>query len=206
MHGKLLFTSITLLCSGSLLAQTQPPSTQPPAQTIGPNPQLAKPNKQTIPTVHIAPAKGWPEGTGPTAAAGLSVAALATGLEHPRWIYVLPNGDVLVAETNAPPKPEDGKGIKGAVMGLMMKRAGAAAPTANRITLLRDANGDGTVELRTTFLEGLNSPFGMALVGNNFYVANSDAIVRFPYVAGQSQITAAPTKVFDLPGGPLNHH
>ena len=209
MPRKLLITSIALLCSGSLLAQPKTPSapsTQPPAHTIGPNPQLAKPNKQTIPTVHIAPAKGWPEGTGPTAASGLSVAALATGLDHPRWIYVLPNGDVLVAETNAPPKPEDGKGIKGAVMGAVMKRAGATAPTANRITLLRDVDGDGVAELRTTFLQGLNSPFGMALIGNNFYVANSDAIVRFPYVAGQAQITAAPTKIFDLPAGPINRH
>ncbi len=203
MHCKLLITSIALLCAGGLIAQ---PNTQPPAHTIGPNPQLPKPNKQTIPTVHIAPAKGWLDGALPVAAPGLLVAPLATGLEHPRWVYVLPNGDVLVAESNAPPKPQDGKGIKGAVMGAVMKRAGARAPSANRITLLRDADGDGTVELRTTFLQGLNSPIGMALVGSNFYVANTDAIVRFPYVAGQTQITSAPTKVFDLPGGPLNHH
>ena len=203
MPRKLLIASIALLCAGSLLAQ---PATQPPAQTIGATPQLPKPNKQIIPTVHIAPAKGWPDGTRPVAAAGLSVAPLATGLDHPRWVYVLPNGDVLVAESNAPPKPEGGKSIKGAVMGVMMKRAGAGVPSANRITLLRDADGDGVAELRTTFLQGLNSPFGMALVGNNFYVANADAVLRFPYVAGQSQITAAPTKVFDLPGGPINHH
>ena len=206
MHRKLSITSIALLCSGSLFAQPNPPSTQPPAQTIGPNPQLAKPNKQIIPTVHIAPAKGWPDGIRPIAAAGLSVAPLATGLDHPRWVYVLPNGDVLVAESNAPPKPEDGKGIKGAVMGAVMKKAGAGVASANRITLLRDADGDGVAELRTTFLQGLNSPFGMALVGNNFYVANSDAVLRFPYVTGQSQITSAPTNVFDLPGGPINHH
>ena len=203
MHRKLLIASIASLCAGSLPAQ---PSTQPPAQTIGPSPQLPKPNKQIIPTVHIAPAKGWPDGTRPIAAAGLSVAALATGLDHPRWIYVLPNGDVLVAESNAPPKPEDGKGIKGFIMGMMMKRAGAGVPSANRITLLRDADGDGVAELRTIFLQGLNSPFGMALVGDNLYVANSDAVLRFPYVAGQSEITSAPTKVFDLPGGPINHH
>lgn len=206
MHRKLLTASIALLCSGSLLAQPTTANTQPPANTIGPNPQLAKPNKQIIPTVHIAPAKGWPEGVRPVASAGLSVAPLATGLDHPRWVYVLPNGDVLVAESNAPPRPEDGKGIKGKVMGAVMKRAGAGVPSANRITLLRDADGDGVAELRTTFLQGLNSPFGMALIGNNFYVANADAIQRFPYVAGQSQITAPPTKVFDLPGGPLNHH
>ena len=207
MHRKILIASIAPLCAGSLLAQpSTQPSTQPPSQTIGANPQLPKPNKQMIPTVHIAPAKGWPVGTQPVAAAGLSVAPLATGLDHPRWVYVLPNGDVLVAESNAPPKPKDGKGIKGAVMGFVMKRAGATVPSANRITLLRDADGDGVAEFRTTFLEGLNSPFGMALVGDNFYVANADAVVRFPYVAGQSQISAAPTKVFDLPGGPINHH
>ena len=203
MHRKILIVSSALLCSGGLLAQ---PNTQPPANTIGPAPQLPQPNKQLIPTVHIAPAKGWPEGVRPVAAAGLSVAPLATGLDHPRWVYVLPNGDVLVAESNAPARPEDGKGIKGAVMGMVMKRAGAGVPSANRITLLRDVDGDGVAELRAPFLEGLNSPFGMALVGNNFYVANADAVVRFPYVAGQSQITAPPTKVFDLPGGPINHH
>lgn len=203
MSRKLLFASIALLYAVSAAAQT---STQPPAQTIGANPQLAEPNKHLIPTVHIAPAKGWPKGVKPVAADGLSVSALAEDFDHPRWIYVLPNGDVLVAESNAPPKPEDGKGIKGAVMGVVMKIAGAGVASANRITLLRDANGDGKAELRTTFLEGLNSPFGMVLVGNNFYVANSDAIVRFPYVTGETQITSGPTKVFDLPAGPINHH
>ena len=203
MRHKFLTLSIALLSFGCLMAQ---PNTQPPAQTIGPNPQLAKPHKQIIPTVHIAPAKGWPDDTRPIAAAGLSVAAFATGLDHPRWVYVLPNGDVLVAESNAPPKPDDGKGIKGAVMGAVMKRAGAGVPSANRITLLRDTDGDGVAEVRTTFLQGLNSPIGMALVGNNLYVANSDAVLRFPYVAGQTQITDAPTKVFDLPAGRINHH
>lgn len=206
MHRKLLIASAALLCACSVPVQPNSPGTQPPAVTLGPNPQLAQPVRQIIPTVHIAPAKGWPEGTRPVAAPGLLVSALATGLDHPRWIYVLPNGDVLVAETNAPPKPEDGKGIKGAVMRWVMKRAGAGVPSANRITLLRDADGDGVAELRTTFLQGLSSPFGMALVGNHVYVANSDAVLRFPYVAGQTQVTAAPTKVFDLPAGPINHH
>ena len=120
---------------------------------------------------------------------------------------MLPNGDVLVAETNAPPKPDDGKGIKGWVMKLVMKRAGAGTPSANRITLLRDADGDGIAETRTVFLEGLHSPFGMALVGNDLYVANTDAIVRFPYVDGRDAHRRAPaTKVADLPAGPINHH
>ena len=119
---------------------------------------------------------------------------------------MLPNGDVLVAESNAPPKPEGGKGIKGWVMGLVMKRAGAAVPSANRITLLRDTDGDGVADLRTVLLEKLHSPFGMALVGNQLYVANSDAVVRFPYEAGVTRITAPGTKVVDLPAGPINHH
>jgi glucose/arabinose dehydrogenase len=156
--------------------------------------------------VHVAQAKGWSGGATPQAAEGLAVRAYASGLDHPRWVYVLPNGDVLVAETNAPPKPEDGKGIKGWFMKKAQKRAGAGVPSANRITLLRDADGDGAAETRTVFLNGLNSPFGMALVGNDLYVANTDAIVRFPYTPGATEITARGVKVADLPAGPINHH
>jgi glucose/arabinose dehydrogenase len=159
-----------------------------------------------IPTVNIAPAKGWPEGRTPKAAPGFAVAAFAANLEHPRWLYVLPNGDVLVAETTAPPKPEDGKGIKGWAMKKVMKRAGATPPSANRITLLRDADGDGVAETRSVFLEGLNSPFGMALVGRTLYVANTDAVVKFEYKPGQTRIDAPAVKVAGLPGGPINHH
>jgi glucose/arabinose dehydrogenase len=177
-----------------------------PTAGMGATPTLPQPRSSLIPTVDIAPATGWPEGGMPTAMAGLSVTALATGLAHPRWVYLLPNGDVLVAETNAPPKPEDGKGIKGFIMKKVMARAGAGVPSANRITLLRDADGDGKAEIRTVFLQNLSSPFGMALVGNDLYVANSDALVRFPYQAGQTSISAAPVKVLDLPGGPINHH
>ena len=172
----------------------------------GPTPTLPAPNPAILPTVNIAPAKGWASGTAPTAAAGTQVSAFATGLDHPRWLLVLPNGDVLVAETNAPPKPEDGKGIKGWVMGLMMKRAGAGTPSANRITLLRDTDHDGAADVRSVLLEGLNSPFGMALVGTDLYVANSDAVWKFPYVSGETRITAAGVKVVDLPAGPINHH
>ena len=173
---------------------------------VGPKPVLPPPNPTLLPTVHIAPAKGWPAGVTPLAAAGLSVSAYATGLEHPRWLYVLPNGDVLVAETNAPPKPEDGKGIRGFFMKRVMKRAGAAVPSANRVTLLRDADGDGVAETRTVFLQGLNSPFGVTLVGRDLYVANTDAVVRFPYSNGDTQITTPGVKVADLPAGPINHH
>jgi glucose/arabinose dehydrogenase len=173
---------------------------------MGPTPQLPPPTTTLIPTVHVATAKGWPEGVTPTTAEGLKVNAFATGLDHPRWLYVLPNGDVLVAETNAPPRPEDGKGIKAWFMRLFMKKAGAAVPSANRITLLRDADGDGVAEVKTAFLEGLHSPFGMALVGRDFYVANTDAVVRFPYVEGETRISASGTKLADLPAGPRNHH
>jgi glucose/arabinose dehydrogenase len=173
---------------------------------IGPNPALPPPNPTLVPTVKVAPATGWPEGAGPVAAPGLEVRAFATGLDHPRWLLVLPNGDVLVAETDAPPKPEDGKGIRGWVMGLLMKRAGSGQPSANRITLLRDADGDGTAETRTAFLEGLNSPFGMALVGQDLYVAATDALWRFPYRAGETRVAAPGEKVVDLPAGPINHH
>jgi glucose/arabinose dehydrogenase len=133
------------------------------------------------------------------------VTAFATGLDHPRWLYVLPNGDVLVAETNAPPKPGD-SGIKAWIVKAIMKRAGAAGPSANRITLLRDGDGDGVAETRSVFLDNLSSPFGMALVGADLYIANTDALVRVPYSAGATRITAAPVKVIDLPGGPINHH
>ena len=172
----------------------------------GPQPILPAPQTGLIPTVNIAPAKGWPMGSMPQAAPGLQVKAFASNLDHPRWLYVLPNGDVLVAETNAPPKPEDAQGIKGWAMSLVMQRAGAGTPSANRITLLRDSDGDGIVELRSTFLSGLHSPFGMALVGNDLYIANSDAVIRFPYHSGETQITSAGTKLVDLPAGLVNHH
>ncbi|RLU07097.1 sorbosone dehydrogenase [Pseudomonas prosekii] len=172
----------------------------------GPSPKLPEPNKTLIPTVNIAPAIGWPAGAKPTAAAGTQVAAFAENLDHPRWLYVLPNGDVLVAETNAPPKPDDSKGIRGWVMKKVMGRAGAGVPSANRITLLRDQDRDGVAETRTVFLENLNSPFGMTLVGNDLYVADTDRLLRFNYETGATSIKSEPIKVVDLPGGTLNHH
>ena len=172
----------------------------------GPSPKLPEPNKTLIPTVNIAPAIGWPEDKKPVAATGTQVAAFAEGLDHPRWLYVLPNGDVLVAETNAPPKPDDGSGIRGWVMGKVMGRAGAGVPSPNRITLLRDKDHDGVAETRTVFLENLNSPFGMTLVGNDLYVADTDRLLRFHYENGETAIKSQPIKVVDLPGGTLNHH
>ena len=181
-------------------------ATVPISAGSGPQPILPAPVHKLIPTVNIAPAIGWAIGATPKAAEGLRVVAYASDFEHPRWLYVLPNGDVLVAETNAPPKPEDSKGIKGWVMGLVMKKAGAAVPSANRITLLRDRDGDGVADLRTVFLESLHSPFGMALVGKYLYVANSDAVMRFPYTDGDTEIKSVGTKLLDLPAGAINHH
>ncbi len=178
----------------------------PLATGIGAEPALPAPAPSLIPTVNIAPALGWPAGVKPQQAAGTSVAAFASGLDHPRWLLLLPNGDVLVAETNAPPKPDDGQGIKGWVMGLVMKRAGAGVPSANRITLLRDTDHDGVADLRSTLLEGLNSPFGMVLIGNELFVANSDAVLKFPYTAGDTRIGVPGVQVVALPAGPINHH
>jgi len=165
----------------------------PQGADFGPNPTLPVPTTSIIPTVNIAPAKGWPAGDRPTPAAGLAVKAFAEALDHPRWIYVLPNGDILVAESNAPPRPDEHQGVTGWIMKMVQKRAGAGVPSANRITLLRDVTG-------------LHSPFGMALVGNDLYVANTDAVMRFPYTDGATAITGPGTKVADLPAGPLNHH
>jgi glucose/arabinose dehydrogenase len=173
---------------------------------MGSQPELPPPSHSLIPTMKIAPAKGWPDGAKPVAARDLAVNAYAAGLDHPRWLYVLPNGDVLVAETNAPPKPDDNKGVKAWFKKQVMKRAGAAVPSANRITLLRDADKDGVAETRTVFLQGLHSPFGMTLVGHDLYVANSDAVMRFPYSGGETQITQPGVKIADLPAGRINHH
>jgi glucose/arabinose dehydrogenase len=176
------------------------------ADGIGPDPKLPAPVKTMFPTVNIADAAGWPAGVMPQPAKGLRVNAFAEGLDHPRWMLVLPNGDVLVAETNKPPRPEKKEGgIKAWFAGLVMKKAGAGVPSANRITLLRDANGDGIAELKTPFLTGLFSPFGMALVGNTLYVANANALVAYPYAEGATRIDAAPRKIANLPAG-RNHH
>lgn len=175
------------------------------SQGIGPTPSLPSPNPTTIPTVNIAPAIGWPNGAGPVAAKGLAVKAFARGLDHPRWLYILPNGDVLVAESNAPARKNASPSLKSWIAGLVMTRAGAGVSSPDRITLLRDEDGDGVAEKRYPFIENLHSPFGMALVGGDLYVANADALMRFPYQDGQNAITAPGTKVVDLPAG-LNHH
>jgi glucose/arabinose dehydrogenase len=178
-----------------------------PEQVMGPNPTITAPVSTWFPTVRVADAVGWADGEAPTPMRGLNVNAFAAGLDHPRWLYVLPNGDVLVAETNKPPPPPEvgSGGIRGWIQRRIMSRAGATVPSANRITLLRDADGDGRAEVRTAFLTGLNSPFGMALVGDTLYVANADAVVAFPYREGATQISAPPRRIAALPAG-RNHH
>jgi glucose/arabinose dehydrogenase len=197
---------VAAACAAGVLAGCGEAAKLTVAEGMGPRPQLPPPNRSLIPVIEIAPAKGWENDGAPVAADGLAVQAFARDLDHPRWLYVLPNGDVLVAETNAPERPEDGKGIKGAIMGLAMKKAGSATPSANRITLLRDSDRDGEPELRTTFVEGLSSPFGMALVGNDFYVANTDELVRFDYRSGATTLEPTGERVAELPGGEINHH
>jgi glucose/arabinose dehydrogenase len=202
----LSIAAVAALAAGTVYATWGDSASLTVAQGTGPNPTLPKPNKTLLPTIQIAEATGWPAGGQPTPAAGLSVQRFAAGLDHPRWVYALPNGDVLVAESNKPArKARKRKGIKDVVAGLVMKKAGAGVPSAERITLLRDADGDGVAEVKTPFLTGLRSPFGMALVGNILYVANADAVIAFPYIAGATRIDAAPRKVADLPAG-RNHH
>ncbi len=182
------------------------PTRLPETAGFGSNPQLPEPQSSLIPTVNVAQAVGWPEGAAPLAAKGLRVTRYADGLDHPRWIYVLPNGDVLVAETNAPKRPAREEKFKLKVMEHFMKKAGAGTPSADRITILRDQDGDGQAEVKQAFLENLTSPFGMALVDNHLYVANTDGVVRYPYKQGDLHIDAPGEKVTDLPAGPLNHH
>jgi glucose/arabinose dehydrogenase len=189
------------ICAGNARSQ------QPSPTEFGPNPELPAPEEKWLPSIHIATAKGWGAYGVPKAAPGTAVVALARGLQHPRWLYVLPNGDVLVAESDAPVRPDDGKGVAGKIGEYVMKRAGSGVrPSANQITLLRDTAGDASHVERHVFLQGLNSPLGMALIGDSFYVADSDALLRFPYKTGDTEIRAQSMLVATLPGGTINHH
>lgn len=181
-------------------------ATLPSDAGFGPRPNLPAPRMELVPTVNTPRAVGWPAGTTPQAAPGLAVSAYASGLEHPRWLHMLPNGDVLVAESNTPAEHDTGTGIVGWISKQVMKAVGAGVPSADRITLLRGIDANGLAATRSVFLQGLNSPFGMALVGNTLYVANTDAIWRFAYEPGATQITAPGVKLIDLPAGTLNHH
>jgi glucose/arabinose dehydrogenase len=196
--------TLSFAVAGALSIGALPAAAQTPATSFGPNPVLPAPESSLLPTVKIATAKGWASGQKPTAAPGLTVTSFADGLDHPRWLHVLPNGDVLVAETNKPAK--ESSGVKDWAMQQVMKVAGAGTVSADRITLLRDTDGDGRAETGSAFLEGLHSPFGMALIGSALYVANTDAVMRFPYQAGQTRITEPGTELTDLPAGPINRH
>ncbi len=201
----LLIVIVVVAAGAGIVFWSRQEATVPIEQTYGPDPVLTEPKREWLPTVHVADAEPWREGAMPTAAAGYAVNEFAAGLDHPRWLHVLPNGDVLVAESNAPPKPDQGFSLRGFFMNLFQSRAGARTESANRISLLQDKDGDGKAETKTAFLTGLNSPFGMALLDGRLYVANADAIVAFPYQDGQTQITAEGQKIVDLPAG-RNHH
>lgn len=201
----LLFVVIAAIAGVGTIYFSREQATVPIEQTYGPTPTLAKPNPAWLPTVQVAEATPWPEGAAPTAAAGFTVQEFAGGLDHPRWLHVLPNGDVLVAESNAPPKPGEGFSVRGFFTDLFQSLAGATVPSADRITLLRDSDSDGVAETRSAFLTGLFSPFGMAFSDGKLYVANTDAIVAFPYQDGATEITAPAEKVVELPAG-RNYH
>ena len=158
------------------------------AALTGPTPELTAPRPQMFPTIKVAEVDRWKAGEAPVAAPGLVVERFAEGLDHPRNVYVLPNGDVLVAESNSPPK--EGGGVEGMIARWLMGKVGAGVPSANRITLLRDADGDGKAEVKTPFITGLNSPFGMVLVGDRLFVANTDALLAFPYKEGDTKIAS----------------
>ena len=209
MKKRILIVVAALIVLGVafwLFATRNQTAALPIAETQGVKPQIPAPSKSLIPTMNIAPAVGWKDGEAPTAAAGLKVNAFGHGLQHPRWLLPLANGDVLVAESDAPPKKAGGGGIRGWIQKNVMKRAGSNTPSANRITLLRDADGDGVAETRSVLIANLFSPFGMALVGDELYIANADALVKVPFRPGQTKVDVKPVKVIDLPGGPINHH
>jgi glucose/arabinose dehydrogenase len=176
----------------------------PPNTQYGANPVLPAPQQYLIPPMRVPPGVGWKQGQTPVVPAGLKIRAFATGFLHPRMVYALPNGDVLVVETNGPSAPVYRP--KDYVEDKVKALAGSDAPGGNRITLLRDTKGYGVPDVRTVFIDHLNSPFGIVLVGKEFYVANTDAIMRFAYVPGETRITSPGVKLTDLPAGPINHH
>jgi glucose/arabinose dehydrogenase len=200
------FLSVYLTGIAAVAAACGSPARLPVSAETGVHPVIPRPKESVIPVINVVTAKGWPNDATPVAGEGLTVHAFASGLDHPRWLYVLPNGDVLVAETNAPKRPDDNKGIKGFFFKVFLAKGGGAAPSMNRIVLLRDTNGDGIADTRSIFLSGLYAPFGMTLVDDALYVANSDGIVRFPYLTGVTNIVGPGVKVVDLPAGRINHH
>ena len=193
---------VLLLC----LAGCNDGSGDPKAE-IGSSPGLPDLQQYLLPPMHIARVVGWQKGTTPSVSKDLKVEALATGLQHPRSLYTLPNGDVLVVESKAPPAAAIRR-PKEIVMRFIESWATSGGDTgpSNRITLLRDTNGDGVPDTQSVFLDHLTSPFGVALVGDDLYVANTDAIVKYPYKAGDTKISAPGETLMELPGGPIDHH
>ncbi len=209
---RILFAAAAILAIGALgffglkaWSTARQTAKHPLLAEQGANPLIVAPSTAPLPLVNIAKPVGWAPGQMPVPAAGLRVQPFAAGLDHPRWLLPLANGDVLVAETNAPPKPGE-TGFKHWIEKRIMSQAGADGQSPNRIVLLRDTDGDGVADRRSVLLAGLHSPFGMALVGGNLFIADTDALVKVPFTPGQTRIDAAPTKVTDLPGGPINHH
>ncbi|MFI5032933.1 MAG: PQQ-dependent sugar dehydrogenase [Reyranellales bacterium] len=196
------------VCMTVVASCTPAPGSNDPFVGFGPNPPLPAPQSSLIPQIGVPDVVGWPAGATPKAPPGFTVTRYAAGLDHPRWLLPLPNGDVLVAEAAAPPSSGDktSTGIRAWAQKLLMKKVQSAVPSPNKIILLRDTDGDGMAETRTTFAQGLTSPFGMTLVGGTLYVANADGVVSFPYAPGQTTAEGTGTKVFDLPGPPINHH
>lgn len=206
-YRSLLAAPMTALLLSTSAGCNSAPTALPPENEFGPAPVLVEPQGGGLPTIKPAEALGWPEGVMPQPAAGLAVNAFATDLEHPRWLYQLPNGDLLVAQSNSPAGGSGVGGIKGWIAGLMMRFAGAGVTSPDQITLLRDSDGDGVAETRAVFIDDLHSPFGMTLVGDALYVANADSLMRFNYKPGQLKIDTAGEKIIDLPGvDGLNHH
>jgi glucose/arabinose dehydrogenase len=202
MHRPLIGAGLAL----SLAACGAPKGSSDPLAGFGPNPPLPAPHKGLIPTIGVPKVVGWPAGAAPTAPPGFTVTRFAGGLDHPRWLYVLPNGDVLAAESTSEPSKADSQGIRGFAAKLIMGRAGATTHSPNKIILLRAGNDPSAAATRTVFAKGLTRPFGMALAGGHLYVANDNGVVRFPYKDGQTEVEGTGEKVFDLPGGPINHH
>lgn len=196
---------LLVLVAGTLYYLTRPDVARlAEGQDVGREPVFTTPRPELLPTVSIAEASGWQVGETPDAASGLAVTRFADGLVHPRRMLRLPNGDILIAETASPPRSDGG--IRGWIMKYLMNKAGAAVASPNRIMLLRDADSDGKAEVRTTFLDGLSSPYGMALVGDTFYVANTDAVMAFPYSEGATSISAKGKTLMSLPHGAPNNH
>jgi glucose/arabinose dehydrogenase len=194
---------ICIALSALSLAGCQDDSVADPATQIGANPILPAIRQYLVPPMRTAEIEHWNNET-PAVPKGLQVHALASGFMHPRSLYVLPNGDVLVVESNGPKPPINRP--KDLIMGWVKSFAGTSEKGGNRITLLRDADGDGVPEMRSVFLDNLKSPFGIALVGHDLYVANTDSLMRYPYKDGDTKITEPGVKLTDLPGGPIDHH